>query len=166
MEQKFKPESDRQQDVKEKRTLDDQVRPQNTHSGDTDTRLRRAVGSTQAGEDDGRRAAHGAKEGLSRDNKLVRARLSQCERQRVQVYRVARHLGQDIDRLDWLGELVRAETNRVGGAGRETVSIGSKHFVANTMKARDAAAAIRGVRHSNGRLFEIRTHGQLKLRGW
>lgn len=46
------------------RTLDDEIRAQDTHGGDTDTRLGRAVGSAQAGEDDGRGAAHGTEEGL------------------------------------------------------------------------------------------------------
>lgn len=45
-------------------TLHDKVRSEDTHGGDTDTRLGSAVGSTQAGEDDGGSAAHGTKEGL------------------------------------------------------------------------------------------------------
>lgn len=37
----------------EKRTLDDQVGPENTHGGDTNTGLGGTVGGTEAGEDDG-----------------------------------------------------------------------------------------------------------------
>jgi len=42
--------------------LDDQVRSEDTHGADTDTRFRGAIGSTEAGEDDGRRAAHSPEE--------------------------------------------------------------------------------------------------------
>lgn len=45
-------------------TLDDQIRAEDTHSGDTNTRLGGTVGGTQASEDDGTGATHGAKEGL------------------------------------------------------------------------------------------------------
>lgn len=45
-------------------TLDDQIRAENTHSGDTNTRLGGTVGGAQASEDDGTGATHGAKEGL------------------------------------------------------------------------------------------------------
>lgn len=50
--------------AKRLRTLDDQVGPEDTHGGDTDTRLGRAVGGAHAGEDDGAGAAHGTEEGL------------------------------------------------------------------------------------------------------
>lgn len=46
------------------RTLDDKVRAENTHGGNTNTRLGGTVRGTQAGEDNGTGATHGAKEGL------------------------------------------------------------------------------------------------------
>lgn len=46
------------------RTLDDQVRAEDTHSRDTDTGLCGTVGGTQAGEDNGDGATHGSEEGL------------------------------------------------------------------------------------------------------
>lgn len=46
------------------RTLHDQVRAEDTHSGDADTRLGGTIGGTQTGEDDGDGAAHGTEEGL------------------------------------------------------------------------------------------------------
>lgn len=46
------------------RTLDDQVGPEDTHSRDTNTGLSGTVGGTEAGEDDGGRAAHRSKERL------------------------------------------------------------------------------------------------------
>jgi hypothetical protein len=46
------------------RTLDDQVRAEDTHGRDTNTGLGGSVGGTEAREDDGRRAAHRAEEGL------------------------------------------------------------------------------------------------------
>ena len=45
-------------------TLDDQVRAQDTHGSDTNTRLGGTVRGTQAGEDDSGGAAHGTEEGL------------------------------------------------------------------------------------------------------
>lgn len=45
-------------------TLDDEVRPQDAHSSDTDARLRGSVGSTKACEHDGARAAHRAEKRL------------------------------------------------------------------------------------------------------
>lgn len=47
-----------------RRTLDDEIRTEDTHGGNTNTRLGSAVGGTQAGEDNGAGAAHGTKEGL------------------------------------------------------------------------------------------------------
>ncbi len=47
------------------RTLDDQVRPENTHGGDAYTGLGGTVCGTEAGEDDGGHAAHRSKERLS-----------------------------------------------------------------------------------------------------
>ena len=47
-----------------RRTLDDKIRAEDTHGGNTNTRLGSAVGGTQAGEDNGAGAAHGTKEGL------------------------------------------------------------------------------------------------------
>jgi hypothetical protein len=47
------------------RTLDNQIRAQNTHSGNTDTCLGSSVGGTETCEDDGGRAAHRTEEGLS-----------------------------------------------------------------------------------------------------
>lgn len=46
------------------RTLDDEIRAQDTHGGDADTRLGRAVRGAEAGEDNGCCAAHGTEEGL------------------------------------------------------------------------------------------------------
>lgn len=46
------------------RTLDDEVRAENTHGGNTNTRLGGTVRGTQAGEDNSTGATHGAKEGL------------------------------------------------------------------------------------------------------
>lgn len=46
------------------RTLHDQVGPENTHGGDTDTSLCGSICGTEAGEDDGAGAAHGTEEGL------------------------------------------------------------------------------------------------------
>jgi hypothetical protein len=46
------------------RTLDDQVRAEDTHGRDTNTGLGGSVGGTEAREDDGGRAAHRAKKGL------------------------------------------------------------------------------------------------------
>lgn len=45
-------------------TLDDQVRAQDTHGSNTNTGFGRAVRGTEAGEDNGSSAAHGAEEGL------------------------------------------------------------------------------------------------------
>lgn len=47
-----------------KRTLDDQVGPEDTHGGNTDTSLSGTVGSAEAGEDDGGSAAHRSEERL------------------------------------------------------------------------------------------------------
>ena len=47
-----------------RRTLDDQVRAEDTHGRDTNTSLGGTVGSTKAGEDNGGGAAHGTEEGL------------------------------------------------------------------------------------------------------
>lgn len=58
--------------------LDDEIRSQNTHGGDTDTRLGSTVCGTKAGEDDGSCAAHGTEErrvdraGLCEDGGRVR----------------------------------------------------------------------------------------------
>jgi hypothetical protein len=46
------------------RTLNDEIRSQDTHSGDTNTRFRRPVCGTETGEDDRRSAAHCTEEGL------------------------------------------------------------------------------------------------------
>lgn len=46
------------------RTLHDKVRAEDTHGGDTNTRLGGTVRSTQAGEDNGTGATHGAEKGL------------------------------------------------------------------------------------------------------
>ena len=54
-----------------KRTLDDQIGSQDTHGRDTNAGLGGAVGSAEAGEDDGRRAAHRAEEGLLTRNVSV-----------------------------------------------------------------------------------------------
>jgi len=43
--------------------LDNQVRPEDTHGGDTNAGLGGTVGSAEAGEDDGGHAAHRSKEG-------------------------------------------------------------------------------------------------------
>ena len=48
------------------RTLDDEIRSENTHGSNTDTRLGSSVRGAKAGEDDGCSAAHGAEEGLIR----------------------------------------------------------------------------------------------------
>jgi hypothetical protein len=48
----------------ESRTLDNQVRAEDTHGGNTNTGLGSAVGGTETREDDGGRAAHRAEEGL------------------------------------------------------------------------------------------------------
>jgi hypothetical protein len=48
-----------------RRTLDNQVRAEDTHSADTNTGLGGAVCGTETREDDGRGAAHRAEEGLS-----------------------------------------------------------------------------------------------------
>jgi len=45
-------------------TLDNKIWSKDTHSGDTNTRLRCTVGGTEAREDDGGGATHGAEEGL------------------------------------------------------------------------------------------------------
>jgi len=45
-------------------TLHDQVRSENTHRRDTDTGLGGSIGSSQASEDNGSRAAHGTEERL------------------------------------------------------------------------------------------------------
>lgn len=50
--------------LRSRRTLDDQVRPEDTHGRDTDTSLCGTVGGTEAGEDDGGRAAHRSEERL------------------------------------------------------------------------------------------------------
>jgi hypothetical protein len=47
-----------------RRTLDDQVRAEDTHGGNTNTGLGSAVGGTEARKDDGGCAAHRAEEGL------------------------------------------------------------------------------------------------------
>lgn len=63
----------------ERRTLDDEIRAEDTHGGNANTRLGSAVGGTQAGEDNGAGAAHGTKEGLSK----VLASLSKISKSRV-----------------------------------------------------------------------------------
>lgn len=47
-----------------KRTLDDEVRAEDTHGRNTDTSLSSSVGSAEAGEDDGGGAAHRSEERL------------------------------------------------------------------------------------------------------
>lgn len=47
-----------------KHTLDDKIRSEDTHGRDTDAGLRGSIGGAEAGEDNGRCAAHGTKEGL------------------------------------------------------------------------------------------------------
>ena len=46
------------------RTLDDEIRSQDTHGGDTDASFCGAVGGAEAGEDDGAGAAHRSEERL------------------------------------------------------------------------------------------------------
>ena len=46
------------------RTLDNQVRSEDGHSTDTDTSLGGSIGSSEAGEDDGRGATKGTEERL------------------------------------------------------------------------------------------------------
>ena len=46
------------------RTLDDEVRSEDTHGRDTDTGLGSTIRGAEAGEDDGRCATHGTEEGL------------------------------------------------------------------------------------------------------
>lgn len=53
-----------------KRTLDDEIRPEDTHGSDTNTGLGGSVGGAEAGEDDGCGAAHGAEEGLKREVRI------------------------------------------------------------------------------------------------
>lgn len=48
------------------RTLDDQVRAEDTHAANTNTSLGSAIGGAKAGEDDGGRAAQRTKEGLEK----------------------------------------------------------------------------------------------------
>lgn len=48
------------------RTLDDQVGAEDSHAADTDTGLSGTIGGTEAGEDDGGRAAQRTKEGLEK----------------------------------------------------------------------------------------------------
>jgi hypothetical protein len=63
------------------RTLNNQVWPKNTHGGDTNTRLCSSICGTEAGEDDGGRAAHRSEEGL--DEASTRAlRKEDCNRSR------------------------------------------------------------------------------------
>lgn len=50
--------------LRESRTLHDQIGTENTHGGDTNTRLGGTVGGTQAGENNGAGAAHSTEEGL------------------------------------------------------------------------------------------------------
>lgn len=45
-------------------TLHDEIRSENTHCSNANAGLGGSVGSTEAGEDDGCGAAHGAEEGL------------------------------------------------------------------------------------------------------
>jgi hypothetical protein len=45
-------------------TLDNEVRSEDTHGGDSHTRLGGSIGSTEAGEDYGRRTSHRTEEGL------------------------------------------------------------------------------------------------------
>lgn len=52
-------------DAEGKRTLHNQVRPEDTHGRNTDARLGGTVGSAEAGEDDGGHAPHRAEEGLT-----------------------------------------------------------------------------------------------------
>ena len=52
------------------RTLDDQVRPEDTHGGNTNTGLCGTVGGTEAGEDDGGHASHRSKERLLQSQHL------------------------------------------------------------------------------------------------
>jgi len=52
--------------------LDDQVRPEDTHGRDANTRLGSAVGSTEAGEDDGGGAAHRTEEGGVNGTEIAR----------------------------------------------------------------------------------------------
>ena len=46
------------------RTLDDEIRSQDSHGGDTDASFGRAVGGAEAGEDDGAGATHRSEERL------------------------------------------------------------------------------------------------------
>jgi hypothetical protein len=50
--------------VQQGRTLDDQIRSEDTHGADTDAGFGCTVGGAEAGEDDGGHAAHRSKEGL------------------------------------------------------------------------------------------------------
>lgn len=50
--------------MEDRRTLDDQIRAQDTHCRDTNTCLGGSIGGTETRKDDGRRAAHRTEEGL------------------------------------------------------------------------------------------------------
>ncbi len=52
-------------------TLDDEVRPQDSHRGNADTRFGRSVGCAEASEDDGGRTPHGAEERLGKLAKMA-----------------------------------------------------------------------------------------------
>jgi hypothetical protein len=56
----------RGKDGRGRRTLDDEIRPQDTHGRDTDAGFCSTIGGAEAGEDDGARAAHRSEERLSR----------------------------------------------------------------------------------------------------
>lgn len=51
-------------ELKGLRTLDDEIRAEDTHGGDTNTRFGGTVGGAKAGEDNGASAAHDTEEGL------------------------------------------------------------------------------------------------------
>ncbi len=77
-------------------TLDDKIRPENTHGGDTNTGLGCAVRSTEAGEDDGSGAPHGTKEGLLSCMSVYREGWIRI-RDRIDASDRGRHLGQQAD---------------------------------------------------------------------
>lgn len=70
-------------------TLHDEIGSQDTHGGDADAGLCGTVSSTHAGEDDGRGAAHGTKEGLD----LVSSFIPSCWEER--------QFGSEGIRLGW-----------------------------------------------------------------
>lgn len=89
-------------------TLYDQVRSENTHRRDTDTGLGGSIGSSQAGEDNGSRAAHGTEEGLQ---SFVSESASDYQGFRLRVA-VVQTISRDAGEAKRLGRI----TNRIDGA--------------------------------------------------